>query len=264
MTHHTRRLLSCAYENAEAFCKHWATELREAGAGLVEGAQIGDARAVLDLGAGIGLNLPTIKRTAPSAFVVGADLVETMIAAAPRAYARVLMDASALGFADASFDAVVMAFVLFHVPVPHRALAEVHRVLRPDGRFAVGTWYVGTEDMVAEQIWTDLLDELGASRPDAAISNQDMMSTPETITALLEANDFRDVETDIRRFDDPTDLEGFLERRTRLGMSRTRFESLAPDVRARCLALARERLGRLKPEDFIAREASLYAWARRA
>jgi SAM-dependent methyltransferase len=260
----SRRLLACAYENAEAFNKHWATELREAGAGLVEGAGIGDARAVLDLGAGIGLNLPTIRRAAPGAFVVGADLVETMIAAAPREYARVLMDASALGFGDASFDAVVMAFMLFHVPEQQRALAEARRVLRPGGRLAVGAWYVGTEDMVAERIWVDLLDELSAARPDASISNQDTMSTPERITELLEGNGFRDVETAIRRVDDPTDLEGFLERRTQLGMSRTRFESLAPDVRARCVALARERLGALTPDDFIAREAPLYAWARRA
>lgn len=76
-----------------------------------------------------------------------------MIAAAPREYARVLTDASALGFADASFDAVVMAFMLFHVPEPPRALAEAHRVLRPAGRLAVGAWYVGTEDMTAERIW---------------------------------------------------------------------------------------------------------------
>ena len=264
MTQHLRHLLACAYENAEAFAKHWATELREAGAGLVEGAGIEDARAVLDLGAGIGLNLPTITRAAPSAFVVGADLVETMIVAAPRDYARVLMDASALGFNDASFDAIVMAFMLFHVPEPERALAEAHRVLRPRGRLAVGAWYVGTEDMAAERIWGDLLDELGAARPDASITNQDTMSTPERITELLEGNAFRDVDTAIRRIDDPTDLEGFLERRTQLGMSRTRFESLPPDARERCLSLARERLSALTADDFIAREASLYAWARRA
>ena len=263
MTQHTRRLLSCAYENAAAFRKHWAAELRYAGARLVEGAGIGEARTVLDLGAGIGLNLPTIARAAPDAFVVGADLVETMIGAAPREFARVLMDASSLGFADDSFDAVVMAFMLFHVPVPQRALAEAHRVLRGGGRLAVGTWYVGTEEMAAEKIWTDLLDELGAARPEAAISNQEGMSTPETITALLEANGYGDLRTTTRRFDDPTDLEGFLERRTQLGMSRTRFESLEPDVRERCLALARERLGRLEPDAFIAREAALYAWARR-
>ena len=90
-------------------------------------------------------------------------------------------------------------------------------------------------------------------------------SQPETITELLEGNGFSATSRLlIRRVDDPTDLEGFLERRTQLGMSRTRFESIAPDVRARCVALAQERLGALTPDDFIAREVSLYAWARRA
>lgn len=90
------------------------------------------------------------------------------------------------------------------------------------------------------------------------------MSTPERITALLGSNGFHDVQTAIRRIDVRTDLEGFLERRTQLGLSRTWFESLAPDAHLRCLALARERLQALSPDDLIAREASLYAWARRA
>ena len=256
--------MGLAYENAGAFRKHWSEELRTAGAGLVEGLSLADARRVLDLGAGIGLNLPTIRRGAPSAFVAGADLVEPMIAAAPREFARAVMDAASLGFADASFDAVVMAFMLFHVPVPAQALAEVHRVLRLGGRLAVGTWDAGTEEPLADTIWSDLLDELGAALPEASVRNQDIMSSPETLTALLEDNGFRDVKTGRRTFEDSTDLEGFLERRTQLGMSRTRFESLDEEARERCLALARERLGDLKPDDFLARETSLYAWARRA
>jgi len=43
------------------------------------------------------------------------------------------MDAARLGFRPASFDAVVKAFVLFLLPDPASALAEVRRVLRPDG-----------------------------------------------------------------------------------------------------------------------------------
>lgn len=255
--------MGLAYENAEAFRKHWSEELRHAGAGLVDGLSMGDARRVLDLGAGIGLNLTTIRRAAPSAFVVGADLVEPMIAAAPREFARTVMDASSLAFADGSFDAVVLAFMLFHVPNPAQALAEVHRILRSGGLLAVGTWDETSEETAADAIWTDLLDELGAALPVASVRNQDMMSTPETLTALLEDNGYRDVGTGTRTFEDATDLEGFLERRTQLGMSRTRFESLGEDARERCLALARERLTGLKPDDFLARETSLYAWARR-
>jgi ubiquinone/menaquinone biosynthesis C-methylase UbiE len=46
-------------------------------------------------------------------------------------------DGRRLDVADASFDAVVLHTSLCHMPVPERALAEAHRVLRRGGRIAV-------------------------------------------------------------------------------------------------------------------------------
>lgn len=43
-------------------------------------------------------------------------------------------DAERLPYEDESFDTVVVAFVLCTVPHPPRAVAELHRVLRPGGR----------------------------------------------------------------------------------------------------------------------------------
>lgn len=48
-------------------------------------------------------------------------------------------DAQALPFADASFDTVIANHMLYHVPDLHRALREIRRVLRPDGRFFAAT-----------------------------------------------------------------------------------------------------------------------------
>ena len=45
----------------------------------------------------------------------------------------VVCDAHDLPFADGSFDAVVIQAVLEHVIDPVRAVAELHRVLRPRG-----------------------------------------------------------------------------------------------------------------------------------
>jgi SAM-dependent methyltransferase len=42
-------------------------------------------------------------------------------------------DVEALGFEDASFNAVVCWSVLEHVPHPLKAISELHRVLRPGG-----------------------------------------------------------------------------------------------------------------------------------
>ena len=47
-------------------------------------------------------------------------------------------DAHRLPYADASFDAVVLITVLGEIPDQDRAMAEIARVLKPDGRLVVG------------------------------------------------------------------------------------------------------------------------------
>ena len=49
------------------------------------------------------------------------------------------LDAQAIPFADASFDAVVANHMLFHVPDRGRALSEMRRVLRSGGRLYAST-----------------------------------------------------------------------------------------------------------------------------
>lgn len=259
-----RRVIRTAYGNAEAFAKHWARESREAGRGLIERLPLRDARGVLDVGAGIGVNLPTIRAAAPGAFIAGVDFVEPMIAAAPTDFVRAVMDAAMLGFADGSFDAALMAFMLFHVPEPPRALAEVRRVLRPGAALAVGTWTSDVADSPAGVAWTELLDEFGAKPPEPSVQHDEMMDTPEKVAELLEVAGFDRVETATRLFTDPMDIDEFLERRTQLGYGRLRFESLGPDVRERFLARARELLSAMGPQDFVGRDRAIYAWARRA
>src|SRR5262249_59740010 len=51
-------------------------------------------------------------------------------------------DAMALPFADNSFDAAVMALVLFFVPDPAKGLAEMIRVVRPGRLIPVYVWDV--------------------------------------------------------------------------------------------------------------------------
>ena len=49
-----------------------------------------------------------------------------------------LGDAAALPYEDGSVDAVVLTTVLGEIPEGDRALTEIARVLRPDGRLVVG------------------------------------------------------------------------------------------------------------------------------
>ncbi|MCX4529284.1 class I SAM-dependent methyltransferase [Streptomyces sp. NBC_01551] len=58
---------------------------------------------------------------------------------APRPDFDVSAGASAHGFADPTFDIVLLALVLRYVEDCVRALAELARVLHPDGRIIVST-----------------------------------------------------------------------------------------------------------------------------
>jgi SAM-dependent methyltransferase len=76
--------------------------------------------------------------------VVGADFSPAMLAHARRRVPTgefVKADAQDLPFADGDFDAVVCNFGIPHVPDQPRALAQVRRVLRPGGQFAMTSWY---------------------------------------------------------------------------------------------------------------------------
>jgi SAM-dependent methyltransferase len=59
------------------------------------------------------------------------DATETDVWLGPRT--QLVCDGHDLPFADATFDAVVCQAVLEHVLDPPRVVAEIHRVLRPDG-----------------------------------------------------------------------------------------------------------------------------------
>jgi SAM-dependent methyltransferase len=64
-------------------------------------------------------------------------------------------DAMVLPFADAAFDAAVMALVIFFVPDPVKGVAEMARVVRPGGSVSAYAW-----------------DMLGGGFPFAAVSQE--------------------------------------------------------------------------------------------
>jgi SAM-dependent methyltransferase len=69
--------------------------------------------------------------TAPLLDDPAVDATETDVWLGPRT--QLVCDGHDLPFADATFDAVVCQAVLEHVLDPPRVVAELHRVLRPDG-----------------------------------------------------------------------------------------------------------------------------------
>ncbi len=76
------------------------------------------------------------------------DFSPEMIAQAKKSSASVRLhysvaDATHLPYADQSFDAVVIANALHVMPEPEKALAEIHRVLKPGGLLLAPTFVHG-------------------------------------------------------------------------------------------------------------------------
>jgi len=101
---------------------------------------VGSARgAVLEIGAGTGLNLPRypvvdrLVATEPEEPMRRRLL--TRAGAAPVPVEVVSAPAEALPFDDGEFDTVVSTLVLCSVDDPSAAAREIRRVLRPGGRF---------------------------------------------------------------------------------------------------------------------------------
>jgi SAM-dependent methyltransferase len=95
---------------------------------------------VLEVGMGSGLNLPYYDKSRVAA-IVGLDpspgmrrRAEQRIAQAGLAVEFVGLSAEKIPLPDAAFDSVLITYTLCSIPDPLAALAEMRRVLKPDGR----------------------------------------------------------------------------------------------------------------------------------
>jgi SAM-dependent methyltransferase len=92
---------------------------------------------ILEVGCGEG---ELAEQLAVGAEVVAVDQSPRMVElTARRGVEARVADVQALPFPDASFDAVLAAWMLYHVPSVARALEECALVLRPDGRLVAAT-----------------------------------------------------------------------------------------------------------------------------
>lgn len=96
---------------------------------------------VIEVGAGTGFNLPHYEKARRVVAVEPdpsmARRLPMRVAAATVPVEIVSGSAESLPFTDETFDAAVVTFVLCSVDEPQAALAEVRRVLKPDGRLVL-------------------------------------------------------------------------------------------------------------------------------
>ncbi len=99
----------------------------------------------VDVGCGNGAFTQLLVERCAARDVQGIDpsdeqlaFARTRLARAPASFRQ--GDAMALPYADASFDAAVMALVIFFVPDPAKGVAEMARVIRPGGGACAYAW----------------------------------------------------------------------------------------------------------------------------
>jgi len=228
---------------------HWSPVILPPAVTLIRRLGLTSECVVADVGAGTGALLGAIMTAAPGARIVALDASAAMLTvAAQRGAPAIRADALALPLADRVADAVVLAYVLFHLAEPARALAEAARVLRPGGRVGTVTW-AWERGPAAQAVWDDVLADTGV--PPAPLRRVDAgLNRPDALAVALRAAGLRPDHLWPVQLKHRWDRSSFWELSSGSGVNQLRLSMVDATTRAQALARIRDRLDRLDLEHF--------------
>jgi ubiquinone/menaquinone biosynthesis C-methylase UbiE len=166
---------------------------------LVAQAELRPGFRVLDIGCGTGALGVLLARAHPEVEVTGVDPDPRALARAAAKLRRAGAPArlergfgDALAHADATFDRVFSSMMFHHVPRREKAgvLAEVCRVLKPDGRLELLDFAGGTHSLLAHVLHGRSASESAATRllqmmREAGFATARLVATRATIAGAI-------------------------------------------------------------------------------
>jgi len=178
---------------SEGYHRHWETVTTQAIPSLLAAAGIAAGTSLLDVACGPGY--ASGAAAARGAEAVGIDFSANMVSLAESIFPDVdfrVADAEDLPFSDGSFDVVLINFGILHFPNPESALAQAHRVLKPDGTLAFTAWAEAEESAIA--IAMGAIAEKGSLRVDLPPGTPlYRFGDPDECRAVLDEIGFADV-----------------------------------------------------------------------
>ncbi len=105
---------------------------------------LASGQQVLDVGCGTGALLEALAQRHPRVSLSGADPVGSMLDVArqrlPESVGLYQAPADSLPFGTGQFDVLVSTSAFHYFEHPRAAVAEMHRVLKPNGRLVITDW----------------------------------------------------------------------------------------------------------------------------
>ena len=138
---------------------------------------------ILEIGFGTGLNLPHYPSSVEEIVTIDPNpgmqkLARSRIAASNITVDNRVLNGESLPMADASFDSIVCTWTLCSISQVERAISEVHRLLKPGGKFFFIEHGVSGDKGI--QAWQNLLTPIQKVIADGCHLNRNIKALVET------------------------------------------------------------------------------------
>ncbi len=148
---------------------------------------------VLEIGFGTGLNLPLYPSTVETLTIIDANpgmdkLAQQRVKDSPLKIESYILNVESLPMADSTFDSVVSTWTLCSIAQVDLAIAEIHRVLKPGGKFFFIEHGLSRETNI--QTWQNRLTPLQKVIADGCHLNRNIKQLIENHFPSVEVEEF--------------------------------------------------------------------------